>query len=139
MIVTPVAGRWIDHLGHRAAYVLSALATAAGVVMTLAHWLPMVVAGLAVCSSGVFICQSRRHQAGLGHVAGRARSSAAGVYATFYYIGGTAGATLPAIAWKVGGWPACVAVTVGVLGGVIALALIFWKRAERGPIVAEIA
>lgn len=138
VVVTPVAGRWIDHLGHRTAYIISGIATALGVAMTLIHWLPMVIAGLALCSSGVFICQSAAASY-LGRVAGRARSSAAGLYSTFYYLGGTAGATIPALAWKAGGWPACVGVTIAVLGCAIVIAALFWRGVGQSAMLGEVA
>lgn len=133
VVVTPMCGRWIDRLGHRAAYVASALASAAGIAMTLSHWLPLVVAGLALCSTGVFVCQSAA-TAYLGHVAGRAKSSAAGLYSTFYYAGGTLGAAVPALAWSAGGWPGCVAMTIAVLLGTVGLTLGFWRSVRSAPV-----
>ena len=47
-----------------------------------------------------------------GQVADRARSSAAGLYVTFYYIGGSVGTALPAWFWLNGGWPGCVGLFV---------------------------
>ena len=67
----------------------------------------LAVAGLAVFSSGIFISQSAATVL-TGQVAGRARSAAAGLYVTFYYAGGSAGAVLTAWFWLKGGWPACV-------------------------------
>lgn len=127
VVVTPVCGRWIERLGHRRALMISAMAAALGVVMTLAPSLVAVVVGLAVCSSAVFVCQAAAASY-LGHVAGRSRASAAGLYSTFYYAGGTAGAALPALAWRAGGWPACVLLVVAVLGMVVALAFSFWRQ-----------
>ena len=40
----------------------------------------------------------------MGLVAGKARASAAGLYASFYYLGGAAGAFIPGLFWHVGGW-----------------------------------
>jgi predicted MFS family arabinose efflux permease len=133
VVVTPMCGRWIDRLGHRAAYVGSALASVAGIAMTLSHWLPGVVAGLAVCSTGVFVCQSAA-TAYLGHISGRAKSSAAGLYSTFYYAGGTLGAAVPALAWSAAGWPACVAMSIAVLLGTVGLTLGFWQRISTAPV-----
>jgi predicted MFS family arabinose efflux permease len=140
VVVTPACGRWIERYGHRAALVASALASAAGVALTRVPSVPAVVTGLALCSSGIFICQAAAASY-LGHVAGRAKSSAAGLYSTFYYAGGTAGAALPALAWRLGGWTACVALIIAVLLGVIAVALTFWTApasagspsSRRGP------
>ena len=91
VVVTPLCGKWIERIGHRASLIAAALAAAAGVGLTLWPSMIAVLIGLALCSSGVFVCQSAAASY-LGHVAGNARSSAAGLYTTFYYIGGTAGA-----------------------------------------------
>ncbi len=42
------------------------------------------------------------------------RSSAVGLYATSYYIGGSAGAFLTGLAWTLAGWSGCVAVIVAM-------------------------
>jgi predicted MFS family arabinose efflux permease len=126
VIVTPVCGRFIERLGHRRALMIAAVAAAFGVVLTLAPSLIAVVVGLAICSSAVFVCQSAAASY-LGHIAGKSRASAAGLYSTFYYLGGTAGAAIPAIAWSHGGWPACVLLMVLVLAAVVILAFTFWR------------
>jgi YNFM family putative membrane transporter len=130
VIVTPVCGNWIEHFGHRASLAVAAIVAAVGVALTLWPSLATVLAGLALCSSGVFVCQAAAASY-LGEVAGKARSSAAGIYATFYYIGGTAGAAAPAFAWKLGGWPACVMLIVGMLLIDASIALICWKSTAR--------
>jgi len=65
----------------------------AGLLLTLIKSLPTVVIGLAIFSSGVFVAQAAA-TVQTGAIAGRARSSAAGLYVTFYYLGGSVGATL---------------------------------------------
>jgi MFS family permease len=132
VVVTPVCGRWIETLGHRRSLIIAAAAAAVGDALTLSHSLAAVVSGLALCSTGVFVCQSAAASY-LGHIAGRHRASAAGLYSAFYYAGGTAGAALPALAWSAGGWPACVAMLVAVLVVVIILALIFWRSTAPPP------
>jgi predicted MFS family arabinose efflux permease len=56
------------------------------------------------------------------------RSSAVGLYATIFYIGGSAGALLTGLAWSTAGWGACVATIVTmqvIMAGVVAIA---WER-----------
>lgn len=132
VVVTPVCGQWIERLGHRRSLIIAAAAAALGDAITLPDSLTSVVCGLALCSTGVFVCQSAAASY-LGHVAGRHRASAAGLYSAFYYAGGTAGAALPALAWSAGGWPACVAMLVGMLILVIVLALAFWQPSAPPP------
>ena len=105
--MTPLAGRFLDRHGFRRTALLSLGMCLGGLLLTLAHWLPAVIAGLAIFSSGIFVSQSAATVL-MGQVAGRARSAAAGLYVTFYYVGGSAGTALTAWFWLQGGWPACV-------------------------------
>jgi YNFM family putative membrane transporter len=109
LIVTPLSGRYMDTHGFRKTIALAFALSVAGLALTLKVSLPVVIAGLALFSSGVFVLQAAA-TAHLGMAAGRARSSAAGLYVTFYYIGGSAGAAVPAWFWVHGGWPATAAV-----------------------------
>jgi predicted MFS family arabinose efflux permease len=129
-LITPVAGRAIDRLGHRFALVAAFSAGATGVLITLFHSLPVVMAGLTLACTGVFIANSAGSSY-VGSAATESRASAVGLYVTFYYMGGTAGSAAPALAWARGGWPACVAVIVCVQLLTITLALIFWKPLAR--------
>ena len=90
----------------------------AGLLFTLVKSLPIIIVGLAIFSSGVFVAQAAA-TVEMGAIAGRARSSAAGLYVAVYYLGGSVGATLTGLFWRWEGWPGCVA----VLGGVSLLSL----------------
>jgi YNFM family putative membrane transporter len=131
-IVTPLAGRFLDRKGFRRTALLALAMSIAGLFLTLAHSLPLVITGLALFSSGVFVSQSAG-TVQTGRVAGRARSSAAGLYVTFYYIGGSLGATVPAWFWLQGGWPAC----VGLLAAISAVTLVFGLLGARPAVVAD--
>lgn len=121
LIVTPLSGRWLDHYGIRLTSFIAVCFTSAGLLLTLLHSLPVIIVGLALASSGVFIYQAvGTVQTGI--VAARARSSAAGLYVTFYYIGGGLGATVTGWAWVSGGWPHCVYLLMGVSGLALAMA-----------------
>ena len=106
-VVTPLAGRFLDRHGFRRTTWLSLGMCLCGLLLTLAHSLPAVIAGLAIFSSGIFVSQSAATVL-MEQVAGHARSAAAGLYVTFYYTGGSAGTVLTAWFWLKGGWPACV-------------------------------
>ena len=129
-VITPVAGRAIDRLGHRFALVAAFSAGATGVLLTLVHSLPAVMAGLTLACTGVFIANSAGSSY-VGSAATESRASAVGLYVTFYYMGGSAGSAIPGFAWNSGGWPACVALIVAVQLLTITLALIFWKPLPR--------
>jgi predicted MFS family arabinose efflux permease len=127
-VTTPIAGRWLDRVGYRAVFAAAAACAAAGVLTTLVPHLAILLGGLAVCAAGTFVCQSAAGSF-VGAAAGYARSSATGLYVACYYAGGTAGATLPGLAWRSGGWPACVALVVAVQLATAALALLLWRPA----------
>jgi predicted MFS family arabinose efflux permease len=111
LIVTPLAGPLIDRFGCRAAQTGAAGIVIAGASLTLIPLVWCVVAGLAVLSSGIFVAQSAA-STHVGVAAREARSSAAGLYVSFYYLGGSAGATILGWLWKGDGWMACVACVV---------------------------
>ena len=64
--------------------------------------------------------------------ASAARSSAAGLYVCFYYLGGSAGATVLGLLWKWNGWWACVAFVVALQLVSAVVALRFFSRAVPG-------
>ncbi len=129
-VITPAAGKWIDRLGHRIMFASAISVSAAGMALTLVPSLLAVVAGLALCCSGVFVAQSATSSY-IGTVADEARAAAVGLYVTAYYVGGSFGAAVPGLLWAHGGWTACVALIVAVQVLTVALALAFWRPGPR--------
>jgi predicted MFS family arabinose efflux permease len=129
-VVTPVAGRAMDRVGHRFALIAAFSGGIIGITMTLVHSLPVVMCGLAVCCTGVFIANSAGSSY-VGIVAREARAAAVGLYVTFYYTGGSFGSALPGRFWSRGGWPACVALVAAVQVLTIVLALLFWRPSPK--------
>ncbi|MGO8695753.1 MAG: MFS transporter [Rectinemataceae bacterium] len=127
LVITPLSGSWIQALEHRRALPLALAFSAAGVLLTLSEPLWLVIAGLALCSSGVFVCQAAASSY-VGLAADRARSAAAGLYVTFYYVGGSVGAAVLGLVWGAARWPGCVALIVVVQAFAAAVAILFWKR-----------
>jgi MFS transporter, YNFM family, putative membrane transport protein len=136
VVITPLSGRYLDHHGFRKTAVLAFTMSVVGLVLTLAHSLVAVIAGLAVFSSGVFISQAAA-TVQTGVIAGRGRSSAAGLYVTFYYLGGSAGATATGWAFMRGGWPACIVLLIAALAVSLLLATLSSRGVTAHP-VAEV-
>ena len=109
--VTPPCGRIIDRYGHRIALALAQGIAIAGMLLTLIPNLWTVVAGLALCCSGVFVAQAATTSY-IGLATRHGRALAVGLYVTCYYVGGSVGAELPGFLWRFGGWPACVALVI---------------------------
>jgi MFS transporter, YNFM family, putative membrane transport protein len=125
--VTPLSGRWIDAQGPRLMLVVAMTIGVGGALLTLARPLAVVIGGLALCCTSVFIAQSTA-STHLGVVATRDRGAAIGIYASCYYVGGTVGGAVPAVLWRLGGWPACVALIVAVQCATAATGLFFWNQ-----------
>jgi MFS transporter, YNFM family, putative membrane transport protein len=133
-VITPLAGRGIDRYGYRAGLGGAMALGVMGAALTLVPNLVAVLAGLTLCSSGVFIAQA----SATSHVASAAehdRGLAVGLYGTCYYAGGSAGAAVPALVWRAGGWPACVALVIAVQLTTVILAFSFWGKKGARPIL----
>jgi len=101
-----------------------------GECITLSHSLWIVILpGLGLVCSGVFIAQSTAASYLRMAAPPGGRVSAAGLYLASYYIGGTVGGVVPGWLWRIGHWPACVALTEGVLVLLLAVALAGWTNA----------
>jgi len=126
--VMPIAGRWIDVHGHRAALVASMAVGLTGSALTLVPSLPSVIVGLALVSTGVFVAQAAASSY-IGVVTKEDRGLAVGLYSTCYYAGGSMGGVLPGLFWDAGGWTACVAMIMAVQVVTAGLAFRTWRPA----------
>ena len=128
--LTSVAGRWIDDYGHRASLAAGMTIGVAGALLTLVASIPAVVAGLALVSTAVFVSQATA-SGYIGAVTERDRGLAVGLYSLCYYTGGSLGAIVPGVFWRLGGWTACVVLVAAVQAATIALALSFWTGKSK--------
>ncbi len=135
LIVTPAAGYLITRVGLRAGIGGAMSCSIAGVLLTLTHSLPMVIVGLAMLSSGVFVAQTASQSHLRVAAPPGARVTAAGIYITCYYLGGTAAGVVPGAFWAFGKWPACVAFIVLMQIIALSIALVGW----RTPIIKQTA
>ena len=109
LVATPLAGALLPRVGLRTGITGSILLSLAGVLLTLVPSLIVVVAGLALCCTGVFISQSCATSFLREAAPEASRASAVGMYVACYYIGGTVAGVAPSLVWKLGGWTACAA------------------------------
>lgn len=124
--VTPLAGRVVDRYGHRVGLALGMGVGALGAALTLTAPLALIVTGLALVGSGVFIAHATASSY-IGVVTKANRGLAVGLYSMSYYLGGTLGGSLPSLFWERGGWLACVLLVLAVQGTTLAVALVFWR------------
>lgn len=112
VVITPIAGPLIDRFGYRAALLAAAAVVVAGALLTLVPQTWIVILGLAILSSGIFVAQAAA-SSHVGLVANVARSSATGLYVCSYYLGGSVGATVLGLLWNYG-WTACIVCVVAI-------------------------
>jgi YNFM family putative membrane transporter len=120
------AGRLADRYGRRPVVPVACAVTAAGVLVTLARPLPVVVLGLAVLTAGFFAA----HGVASGWVATRAHLGAGGtgqaasLYLFAYYLGSSVFGGLSGSAWSAGGWTPVVLLALLLVLLALALSLL---------------
>jgi len=137
-VLTPWTGWAVTRFGRRHFMIWVIALWVAGIALTLAPSLPLIILGLAVSAGCGLICQA----ISTGYVtitAKAGRSSAVGLYVTSFYIGGSFGAALGGLAWTLAGWPACVALVVAMLLVMAGIVYFAWaRRVPAGPAMAPI-
>jgi predicted MFS family arabinose efflux permease len=125
-LVVPWVGRAIALVGRRR-LVLGVIAVwIAGAIMLLAPAVIVIVIGLTLCATCGLVCQA----VSTGYVittAKEGRSSAAGLYASTFYIGGSAGAFLIGFVWNATGWSGCVAAIIATQAIMAAIVALTWE------------
>ena len=126
MLTTPAAGSLMRGFPERIPLSLGASMFVGGVALTLVPSLSAIVTGLALASAGTFLSQSAATNFVAQNAAG-ARSAAVGLYTTWYYLGGSAGAVLPGVLWHASGWPGVVALLTAANLAAALIALACWR------------
>jgi MFS family permease len=137
LVVTPAAGFLITRVGLRAGIAGAIACSMAGVLLTLAPSLATIILGLALVSSGVFIAQTAAQSHLRVAAPPGARVTAAGLYMTCYYLGGTAAGVVPGVFWAMGKWPACAAFIVAMQAVALAVALVGWQTPKPAFIALQ--
>ena len=129
-VLSPWTGWAVSRFGRRQFIVGVIALWIAGIALTLAPSLPLIVVGLALGAGCGLICQA----VSTGYVTITAkvgRSSAVGLYVTSFYTGGSFGAAAGGVAWTLGGWPACVALVAAMLVIMAAIVILAWSGTHR--------
>ena len=132
VLVTPLAAQWIDRLGYKRCLQSALSVSVVGLLLTLWPSLPAVVAGLAICSTGVFLCQSATISAIAKNVT-EGRSLATGIYYLSYYAGGAAGSWLAGLAFEQSGWTGSVVTIAAFQLMGIAIVTRVWRTPIAKP------
>jgi YNFM family putative membrane transporter len=132
------AGRLADRVGRRPVLPLAIVLAGAGLALTGARALPLIVLGVATLTAGFFAGHSvasswvgRRGSNGAGSAA-----QASALYLLAYYAGSSLGGIAAGAAWSGGHWTAVMTVGGTLLAGALVLSL--WLR-RTPPLVAATA
>ncbi|MGW1259758.1 MFS transporter [Streptomyces sp. NPDC002513] len=123
------AGRLVSRLGRRGALYLAGGTTTAGLLLSLASSLPLVLLGLVLITAGFFAGHAVASSA-VSHTAQQGRAQASALYQSSYYIGSSTGSTVGAVAFHAGGWPGTVGMGALAVLGVVTIT-VFGSRAAR--------
>jgi YNFM family putative membrane transporter len=129
------AGRRADRLGRRHVLWTVMGTMLAGLLLTLAHQLVLIVAGMAVFTFGFFAS----HSIASSWVGRRARTQqalASALYLSFYYLGSSVVGWLCGVLWERGGWGGVVALLGVFLGAALAITLRLRRLAPVAPVLA---
>ncbi|CAM3519681.1 hypothetical protein BZK31_28150 [Pseudomonas floridensis] len=126
LVVIPVAGRLSKSRPQSELLIVAVLLGVCGSLLTLLPSLWMIVLGLALSSTGVFLAQASVN-AFIAATAGANKSGAVGLYLSGYYLGGSVGAVAPAMIWSLWGWHGCVALIIGSQLLSLLIGLSGWK------------
>lgn len=123
------AGRLVGRLGRRGALYAAGATTAAGLLLSLADSLPLVLLGLVLITGGFFAGHAAASSA-VSKTATTGRAQAAALYQSAYYVGSSAGSTAGAIAFHAAGWSGTVGVGLLAVFGVVTITVLGTRAAR---------
>ncbi|MFI9826628.1 MFS transporter [Streptomyces sp. NPDC051913] len=123
------AGRLVGRLGRRGALYAAGATTTAGLLLSLADSLVLVLLGLVLITGGFFAGHAVASSA-VSKTATEGRAQASALYQSAYYIGSSAGSTVGAIAFHAGGWAGTVGVGLLAVFGVVTITLLGTRAAR---------
>lgn len=127
MVITPLSSKIIARFGMTKTIIFAISCSIIGVLITLSLPLWLIIVGLTIMSSGVFITQSATISYIVSHVH-EGRSLASGLYYMGYYGGGSIGAWACAIAYKNGQWSYTVMLILAVQAVAIAVVTLLMRQ-----------
>lgn len=130
VILTPMAGRAVERVGARRALWAGLGSAAVGLPLLATGALPAILAGMVLVGSGTFFAQA----VATGFVSRVAddKAAASGGYLACYFFGGLVGTAVLGQVFDTAGWPWCLIVILGVIGGAAVLGLRFGSADPAG-------
>nr|WP_218170751.1 MFS transporter [Pseudomonas gingeri] len=124
-------GSLADKLGRRKVLWAMIVMMLAGIALTMAMPLPVVIVGVLLFTFGFFGAHSVA-SSWIGRRALTAKGQASSLYLFCYYVGSSVAGTLGGVAWHYAGWNG-----IGLfIGGLLVLALLVALKLARLPVLA---
>jgi len=111
---SPIAGTIAGRIGSRLTLAVSISCAIVGLLITLVPLLPITLAGLSLLTLGMFSIVPSANLY-LGELSTKAKGTAASMYLSLYYFGGSLGAVLPGFAFLQAGWSGVVLLCIGMM------------------------
>lgn len=125
-----LTGLALSRVGRSRIVLAMSLCMAAGLAITLAAPLAVIILGLAVFTIGFFAVHTVA-SGWVGRRAGSRRGLVSALYLSSYYLGGSVIGSAAGWPWGRLGWPGVVAVLMACTAGVIAIAVYLRRLAEE--------
>lgn len=103
VVSSSLGGALADRFGARPLLIGSFACMLAGILLTLAGSLAVIVAGLVIMTTSYFVAHAV-NSASVGPLAGGTTAHASALYLVFYYLGSSISGTAGGWAWEHGGW-----------------------------------
>ncbi|MFD6322652.1 MFS transporter [Streptomyces sp. NPDC058442] len=123
------AGRLVSRLGRRGALYAAGGTTTAGLLLSLAGSLSLILLGLVLITGGFFAGHAVASSA-VGRTATEGRAQASALYQSAYYVGSSVGSTVGALAFHSEGWAGTVGVGLVAVAGVVTITVLGTRAAR---------
>ncbi|GAC1404413.1 MAG: MFS transporter [Ktedonobacteraceae bacterium] len=113
-IGSPIAGTIAGRIGSRLTIACSIGCAVVGLLITLIPTLAVTLGGLSLLTLGMFSIVPSANLY-LGELSTKAKGTAASMYLSLYYLGGSIGAVVPGFAFLWAGWTGVVLLCIGMM------------------------
>jgi len=127
IVITPLASKLMARFGYLGTLSIALAFAMTGLVLTLVQSLAVVVIGLTLASSSIFVAQSTAISF-LAQQVRTGRSLASGLYNLSYYLGGAVGASACGFAYMHMAWAGTVACVIMAQCLAALIAWSFWRN-----------
>jgi YNFM family putative membrane transporter len=127
MVASPMAGRFADRLGRGPVLMSGLVLATVGILLTLHHGLPWMIAGIIALTIGFFVAHTVA-SGWVGSMANGAKGHASSLYLLAYYLGSSFLGSAGGWFWEAHGWGGVVSYSGALLLCCLALGFLLWRR-----------